>query len=364
MKQPLEKGLQYFKGVAKGKLEPLGLHVEELLYNLVSDQTTSGDCLAVCVKASTPNESFFGVGKDYDNGQRAKLNTYLREHLSGSLNEVVGMPTFFGAFVHLSEYEPLKKEDPPFETDFEIGHGFVDTTKTIDLDIIPVESAVNQGLLRKDSLMYSTCQKYGLKSTVKQGYQLVAPDPIAADLVNSICGVEGIRSVLEFGGGVGTTGVAASYWGVEDITYVDISPKICSYLKDQFPHTTVVEQAANDFTFEREYDLVMISIPYSRIPWFLKEKGEELAKHSGIVALQSGVPGMYVAEHEMEKGNPLTQWWPWFDRRMSLPTHFENVQEGEKGYQTALIASNEGLEAVTEMMSGNGMKTKITYTPV
>lgn len=139
------------------------------------------------------------------------------------------------------------------------------------------------------------------KSVIKEFFDRIAPlwdnEPICEkqilDIILDNAGITEETDVLDIGCG---TGVLFPYYlerNVNSITAVDLSPEMVKIAKTKFPQTEVICGDAENITFDRQFDVVMI---YNAFPHFPEPEKiiENLSK-----ALKSG--GKICIAHGMSK---------------------------------------------------------------
>lgn len=153
----------------------------------------------------------------------------------------------------------------------------------------------------KAIISYKKAQGIMNKENIKNFFDNIAPqwdnEPIAdTEIINRILDnaeiVNGIN-VLDIACG---TGVLFPYYlerNVKSITAVDLSPEMVKIAKSKFPQVDVICGDAEEISFDRDFDCVMI---YNAFPHFPNPQGviENLAR-----ALKSG--GRFTIAHGMSK---------------------------------------------------------------
>lgn len=199
---------------------------------------------------------------------------------------------------------------------------------------------VGLGKIRENSMFFRHCTKYGLEHVLRQGYSYISPDCASVEALEAIASVREVRSVLEIGAGVGICGRAAERLGIQDYTFVEVRPEVCRYVRERLPYP-VVEKNAFDFAFDRNWDVVLMGMDYELNPWFLAEKGEELARHASLVVFQSGCPAFFELEHDWINGKHDVSNWPWWSVTQTLPHYFLTGFTCAYDWQLATVAGHD-----------------------
>lgn len=312
---------------ASNAYQPLGFDAVGLLITTQPNHRIAGDLTAVTFMLTTQDPEALGRGGKYLPEKRQALLRRAYETLCGAAADAAG-----GGEVLLDAYPLLSGPSAGSASPPELpAVSFPDP-----VEMVPVETALADGLIEEGGLLYKYCMKYDLSRIAMQGKHLIGPDVISPEALEALADA-GILDgpVLELGGGAGTCGAAARMRGVRDYTFVDNSQNVCGHLVEKFPGYSVVRADAMDFPLEREYSAALVGLSYEIAPWLLQAKGEELADHARAAVFQSACRAFYAFEHDWLMGR--VSGWPWSHEDQSLAAHFPFVKEFSFLYQTAAV---------------------------
>jgi hypothetical protein len=215
-----------------------------------------------------------------------------------------------------------------------------------DAQIVPVSELLVKGRITEDSEIYRTATRYGLTEVCMSGGQIVSPDPSTVEMFQHIQAASHVGSVLEIGGGVSPIALQAQRTGIKDVTIVDYSSNVYTYLKSRQPDYQVLRGNALDRDFmlpilNRSYDLVILGIDYELQPEFMKEFGEILGTNATWLVVQSGSPGFYQFEHNALMGEAPASSWSWWDANMRVGKHFRHVDTKVFSFQHLIVATSQ-----------------------
>lgn len=305
-----------------------------------------GICLGFDVATHHPH----ALGMPYDNARRIALLDTLYETLGA---DVYGH--FLDHQICLDVYPHLREPfaDAVWPVSAHAGRS-QDVTKDNAVAFVPIQSLLESGEVEKGSDFDVYCQKYALPHILRHGPHYISPDTLSVEALEAIHQCRPLCSVLEIGGGVGISGVAAERLGIEDYTFVELNPTVCAHLQNRFPQYTVINQSGLDTSFDRHFDLVLMGMPYELNAAFLERQGQELAEHSSFVVFQSGTPAFFEFEHDWIMGKRGFERWPWWKPEQTLPQYFPHVQQTRFDWQLGAMAGNEDLEPLLATMRTRG----------
>ena len=353
----LERGFQEIGQKVKETFAPLGLTVTGLNYYQPRRFQLEKKGLCLAFDAQTHNPMLYGPS--YDNAIRTDLQGKVFGVALADLQKLLPDVPHICLDLYPRLVPPFKDHAHVCRIDQEVWKNrLVDVFKQdADIFLDDVAELRKAGRIEEGSDFDIYTKRYGLTHVMRHGpFIHISPDTLSVEALESLLDQRDIKSILEIGCGVGTCGIAASRRGVKDFTCVEVNPKACTHLRKVLPDSTVVEQSAFDFTFDRDYDLVLIGIPYELSPWLLQKKGEELADHADTVVFQSGMTCMYDQEHDwiMGKGREQRAYWPWWKASQELSTYFPHVAETSFDWQLGAIASRRNLETSLALMEPRG----------
>lgn len=308
------------------------LEIKGLHYAIAPSQCRRGDVPWICFDVKTNNPLFFG--RTYNNTRRIKILDRLYEKLATATENLGSSEAFLDFYAHLEE--PYKEET--VETDDHLTQGVVDVTSDNAVRFVPLKEAIQRGDIQSESAIEQCCRRYGIEEVLMHGFHTIAPDPSTAKAFGALLDMKCIESALEIGGGVGTTGRVAEDAGLTDFTFVDMNKDVCRYLEEKLPYQAI-NQSAFDFEFKRDYDAVVLGVPYELVPHLLQKKGGEISDHTDTLIIQSGLPAFFEFEHDWAFGN-LGKW-SWHDQDQTVQQYFNNAFEGIIGYQTIIVANHK-----------------------
>ncbi|PIR52212.1 hypothetical protein COU77_01695 [Candidatus Peregrinibacteria bacterium CG10_big_fil_rev_8_21_14_0_10_49_16] len=362
-----DRQLQVVAQKAQDTFTPLGLTITGLRHYEPRRFQMEKNGVLLCLEAKTHNPHFYG--EHYDNGVR----TDLQGKVFGSIEQDIRR--VFPEAKHVC-LDIAPRLVPPFEIKESYDsvdpnvwkHRLVDVFQNDeDIFLDDVEKLRREGNIEDGSDFDIYTKKYGLTHVMRHGpFIYISPDTLPVEILEALLDQRNIRSVLEIGGGVGTCGKAARRRGITDYTFVEVNPKAAAHLRATLSDYTVVEQSGFDFEFDRDYDLVLLGMPYELNPWFIQKKGRGLAQHSDTVIFQSGMTCMYDQEHDwiLGKNQHHRNNFPWWHQSQELGTYFPNVVETSFDWQLGVIASHRNLETPLALMEPRGFsKPKYNYVP-
>lgn len=305
-----------------------------------------GICIGFDVATRNPN----ALGMPYDNARRIALLNMLYATLGADVHgSFPDHQICLDVYPHLREpcvdgsYTPLASTG-----------GSEDVTKDNAVTFVSLQSLLASGEVERGSDFDVYCRKYALPDVLRHGPHYISPDTLSVEALEAIHVEHPLRSVLEIGGGVGTSGVAAERLGIEDYTFVELNPTVCGYLQNRFPEYTIINQDGLDASFDRHFDLVLMGMPYELNAQFLERRGQELAEHSSLVVVQSGTPAFFEFEHDWIIGKDGFRGWPWWKPEQTLPHYFPHVRQTRFDWQLGAVAGHEDLNPLLESMTMRG----------
>lgn len=327
-----------------------GLELNNIATRFFNEFQLTRQGLCVCFEATTHNRNFFGL--PYDNNRRIQLLNAVYEAAGQTVATAFPKIQFcLDYYVHL--IEPYFVHDPVTLTS---GEGHSDVTTDNDVTFENFAKLVKQGTIQRGSSFWRYCKKYGLKDVLRHHHPYISPDTSTVECFEAICNSMPISSVLEIGAGVGICGEAAYRFGSADFTFVDSSPKVCEYLRQKFDWTEVIQANAFDFKFKRDYDLILIGLPYELLPSFLSRNGSYFARHSEIVVFQSGTPLHFQFEHDWIFGKQNLRQWPWWHCNQTVPKYWNHNIEAVWGWQNCIVSGNQDLRNVLKTLRKRGFE--------
>ncbi|MBI2523741.1 hypothetical protein HYW11_00790 [Candidatus Peregrinibacteria bacterium] len=304
----------------------------------------------ICIGFDVATQNPFALGMPYDNARRIVLLNMLYETLGAEVyDHFSDHQICLDAYPHLREPFIDTPYAPPVHTERSL-----DVTKDNTVVFVPVQSLLENGEVERGSDFDVYCRKYDLTDVLRHGPHYISPDILSVEALEAVHAEYPLRSVLEIGGGVGTCGVAAERFGIEDYTFVELNPTVCDYLKKRFPHSTVINQSGLDVSFDQHFDLVLMGMPYELNAPFLEQRGQELAAHSSLVVFQSGTPTFFEFEHDWILGRKGFEQWPWWKETQTLLQYFPHVRETRFDWQLGIVAGNQELDPLLEGMRAQG----------
>ncbi|MEX2052806.1 MAG: class I SAM-dependent methyltransferase [Candidatus Paceibacterota bacterium] len=337
-----------------------GVDITGFIFQFPEREQRKRKGLEICFEAVTHNPHFFG--REYVNQRRIKLIDLAYEIAHDELSKM-----FPDHHITLDVYvrlqEPSTYSSPMF-TNIPPKEGFVDVTSDHDVRFVRLQDALKSGEVDPGSMFHVYCQRYGIEHILKHGMHHISPDSASVEAFEAICDIRNVESVLEIGAGVGVCGVAAEERGIEDFTFVDVSQKVCDYLRKRFQYP-VIQASAFDFPFSRHWDVILMGIPYELNPWFLSDRGVDLRNHCDLVVFNSGMCCMFNFEHDWICGKKHFAQWPWWAKDQTLPFYFRSapVVEAAFDWQLCAIAGKDSreLKRLTRSLAKRGFDTPMTH---
>lgn len=234
----------------------------------------------------------------------------------------------------------VPKLDAPLAGDFKNpGPPDYGETKTVKL-----EKLISDGTLSKTGDIYKYCQEAGLDEVAMTKGHIVSPDPFSVSLYAEAFKLGLLKNILEIGGGVSPVALLASRFGVS-VTIIDNSADVIQRLLKKFPQKDfplikpVLADAADFLEDNQEvFDAVNLGLPYELLPDMLYKFGGKIRKHSTLITVQSGMPGLGQMEHDIMMGRDYLNLYIDYMPKMSLSSYYPYVSEGMTSYQYGIIA--------------------------
>lgn len=367
----MNKPLTKVCGLAKQAFAPLGITVTGCHYWMPQPPQTlqkkkKGICL--CFDATTHNPHLFG--KEYQNQYRIKLLDLCYQVAWQKMNQLFPEHEIL-LDIYVKPAKPFVCQESPFESparEPKLAKGLVDVTKDNEVYFVELETLVSSGEIEKDSTIDRYCQRYNLKHVLKHGRHFISPDSSTVEAFEAIAETEKVKSVLEVGAGVGISGQAVQKMGIPYFKFLDSSPKVCKYLKNNYPFP-VIEGNVLYLDLYRDYDgdVILIGLPYELNPYFLSKKGWQLPCSYWTAVWQSGCTAFFEFEHDWLMGKAHFHDWPWWKPHQTVPFYFPAVLEMALEWQTCIIAATnrDRLAKIEEKLSQRGFeKTKYKYLTI
>jgi demethylmenaquinone methyltransferase/2-methoxy-6-polyprenyl-1,4-benzoquinol methylase len=190
-------------------------------------------------------------------------------------------------------------------------------------------------LMIKTVRRYNESKKKINKDNVKEFFDFFAPrwdnEPIAEkEIINTILDnaeiTEGIN-VLDIGCGTGVMFPFYMERNVQSITAVDLSPEMVKIAKSKFPQATVICGDAENITFDKNFDVVMI---YNAFPHFPDPEKliENLSKHlkdGGRLSIAHGMSKKELDDIHMKSASYVSNILPECDELAKMFSPYFNV---------------------------------------
>ena len=186
------------------------------------------------------------------------------------------------------------------------------------------------------------------KDTIKEFFNNFAPnwdnEPIAdKEIIDTILDNAEIKeniNVLDIGCG---TGVMFPFYlerNVNSITAVDLSPEMVKIAKFKFPQADVICGDAENITFDKQFDVIMIynAFPHFPSPDLLIENLSKALKSGGRICVAHGLSKKELDEIHMKSAGKVSNILPECDELAELLNPFFNVDimiSNDKMYQVS-----------------------------
>ncbi len=186
------------------------------------------------------------------------------------------------------------------------------------------------------------------KETIREFFNNFAPrwdnEPVAdIEIINTILDNANICEnidVLDIGCG---TGVMFPYYiqrNVESITAVDLSPEMVKIAKSKFPQADVICGDAENITFDKQFDVIMIynAFPHFPEPQKLVENLSKVLKSGGRICIAHGMSKKELDEIHMKSAGRVSNILPECDELAEMLKSYFNVDikiSNEKMYQVS-----------------------------
>ncbi len=345
---------------------PLGIFITGCHYwvprpNQTLQKKKKGICL--CFDAITRNPWLFG--EEYHNQYRIKLLDLCYQTAWQEMSQLFpNHEILLDIYVKLDK--PFVYDESPFKFGArrpELTQGSVDVTKDNEVYLVELATVVNSGEVEIGSTIHRYCLKYGLKHVLKHGRHFISPDSSTVEAFEAIAETKEVRSVLEVGAGVGISGRAAQKMGIPYFKFLDSSPVVCGYLKNNYPYQ-IIEGNVLGLDLYKDYrgDVILMGLPYELNPHFLSKKGWQLPCSYQTAVWQSGCAAFFEFEHDWLMGKEHFHDWPWWKPHQTVPFYFSAVLEMSLEWQTCIIAATNQnrLGKIEEKLSKRGFE-KIKY---
>ncbi len=184
------------------------------------------------------------------------------------------------------------------------------------------------------------------KETIREFFNDFAPnwdnEPIAdTHIINTILDNANVCEsidVLDVGCG---TGVLFPYYlqrNVESITAVDLSPEMVKIAKGKFPQADIICGDAENITFDKQFDVIMIynAFPHFPNPEKLIENLSKVLKSGGKISIAHGMSKKELDEIHMKSAGCVSNILPECDELAEMLKAYFDVDikiSNEKMYQ-------------------------------
>ena len=126
------------------------------------------------------------------------------------------------------------------------------------------------------------------------------------------------------------TGVMFPFYmkrNVNSITAVDLSPEMVKIAKSKFPHASVICGDAENITFDKQFDVVMIynAFPHFPNPKSLIENLSKAIKNNGRISIAHGMSKKELDEIHMKSAGKVSNILPECDELAELLSPYFNV---------------------------------------
>ncbi len=313
-----------------------GVTIAGVHYYIPQQGQRKHSALYACLDGITRNAGFFGL--QYENWRRIRLLDLVYE-IAYSLPDGPPPADELVLDIRLSLADDTYLGFPPFGKQAS-AYGHVDVVVDHDVKLVGIGEALARGDVESGTMLDAYCKRYALPNILMHGRHYISPDSASVELLEDAILVGKVGSVLEIGAGVGICGVAAERHGITDYTFVDVSPTVCENLRRRFPRYNVRCGDAMSFSFDRDWDVVLIGLPYELNPILLERLGEMLSYRCGMVIFQSGCRHFFSFEHDWLMGRQ-DECWPWYRQEQSLDKHFRYTLEPSVDWQLAAVGCHD-----------------------
>lgn len=186
------------------------------------------------------------------------------------------------------------------------------------------------------------------KDTIRDFFNDFAPrwdnEPIAdIEIINTILGNADVKenvNMLDIGCGTGVMFPFYMERNVKSITAVDLSPEMVKIAKSKFPQAEIICGDAENITFDRQFDVVMI---YNAFPHFpntekIIENLSKAVKDNGRISIAHGMSKKELDEIHMKSAGKVSNILPECDELAELLSPYFNVDikiSNDKMYQVS-----------------------------
>lgn len=186
------------------------------------------------------------------------------------------------------------------------------------------------------------------KDTIRDFFNDFAPrwdnEPIAdIEIINTILGNADVKenvNMLDIGCGTGVMFPFYMERNVKSITAVDLSPEMVKIAKSKFPQAEIICGDAENITFDRQFDVVMI---YNAFPHFpntekIIENLSKAVKDNGRISIAHGISKKELDEIHMKSAGKVSNILPECDELAELLSPYFNVDikiSNDKMYQVS-----------------------------